>query len=411
MSNTSSWSTYGGIILHTYGASHSTYPNTVMFSFTSSTGLGSPTWRIWRDIPGGWANNWVHLAMSQNSAGLKKAYINGVKVGEDSSTVTTIGEYDLTFGGYNGVYTNDRFKGEMSNLRIYNQSLSDQHVYDLWQKENSIQTHFTSGSTDTLVFKEGSGEITFKNDSPPGAEIGMLRYNSTLNKMEHFNSGGWKDFSYCTTDLCDYPTQANSVLLYRFNDDVTDTCGAYNGTAGGSLSYTTGKFGKAIDTTSGYVDTGYIFPADSTMSVSFWMKMTANPGSDVYMLSDMDSGTGNRRLDIRIAGAYGNKLYIDNGDGSFNDQEDTGWVPTNDVWYHIVVTFNGTAGILYVDGVSTYSYTSTVALGTAGGQTQVIGRAGHYPCCNFPGLIDQFRLFTSTLTADEVLDLYNEVQC
>ena len=68
----------------------------------------------------------------------------------------------------------------------------------IWQKENSIQTYFpdtpTSG-TDTLVFKEGSGEITFKNDSPPGAEVGMLRYNSTLGQMEHFNSGGWKDFT------------------------------------------------------------------------------------------------------------------------------------------------------------------------------------------------------------------------
>ena len=85
----------------------------------------------------------------------------------------------------------------MDQVRVYPTTLTDQNVYDLWQKENSIQTYFPDSSTDTdtLVFKEGSGEITFKNDSPPGAEIGMLRYNSTLGQMEHFNSGGWKDFT------------------------------------------------------------------------------------------------------------------------------------------------------------------------------------------------------------------------
>ena len=367
-------------------------------------------------------NKWYHigLTLSQTEGNI---YINGRLDNTGALSGGGLGfnyhtGQQVTIG--NGIIAGvpeTGYNGRIDQFRFYsNNILTATNIYDLWQKENSIQTYFpdtpTSG-TDTLVFKEGSGEITFKNDTPPGAEVGMLRYNSTLNKMEHFNSGGWKDFSYCTTDLCDYPTQADSVLLYRFNDNVTDTCGTYNGTAGGSLSYTTGKFGKAIDTTSGYVDTGYIFPTDSTMSVSFWMNLTTAPGAtDVYMLSDMDSGAGNLRLALRIAGAYSNKLYIDISDGSSSDAKDTGWIPAYNTWYHIAITFNGTAVVLYVDGVSTLSYTSTVSFGTAGAQQQVIGRPGAYTsCCYFPGLIDQFRLFTSTLTANEVLDLYNEVQC
>ena len=357
---------------------------------------------------------WEHVAATYNTSDSKiRIYLNGVL--KDTSAALAAAAAPSADAFYIGARNTAAFivDGLMDQVRVYPTTLTDQNVYDLWQKENSIQTYFPNSSTDTdtLVFKSGSGEITFKNDSPPGAEIGMLRYNSTLNKMEHFNSGGWKDFSYCTTNLCDYPTQANSVLLYRFNDNITDTCGTYNGVAGGSLSYNTGKFGKAINTTSGYIDTGYTLPAVSTVSVSCWIKMTSNPGADVYVMSDMNSSTDNRRLDIRIAGGSSNKLFIDNGNGSSDNQEDTGWSPTQDVWYNIVITFNGTAGILYVDGVSTYSYTSSVAVGTAGGQSEIIGRAGHYPCCNFPGLIDQFRIFTSTLTSDEVLDLYNEVQC
>ena len=371
---------------------------------------------------------WHHAAVVwDNSANTLTLFVDGVQylqwTGLTASN-TWIFTQKSAIGYQNANPASPRyFNGEIDQLRIYNVALTNQQIYDLWQKENDIQTHFSStdpadttpANTDILVFKEGSGTISFQNDSPPGAEVGMLRYNSTLNKMEHFNSGGWKDFSYCTTDLCDYPTQANSVLLYRFNDDVTDTCGNYNGTDGGGISYDTGKFGKAINTTSGitaYVDTGYTLPAVSTISVSCWIKMTSNPGADVYVMSDMNSSADDRRLDIRIAGGSSNKLFIDNGNGPSSDnQEDTGWSPTQDVWYNIVITFNGTAGILYVDGVSTYSYTSSIAVGTAGSQSEIIGRAGHYPCCNFPGLIDQFRFFTSTLTPDKVLDLYNEVQC
>ena len=46
------------------------------------------------------------------------------------------------------------------------------------------------------MFKEGSGNITFqKADAEPGAEIGMLRCNTTLGQMEHYTATGYKDFT------------------------------------------------------------------------------------------------------------------------------------------------------------------------------------------------------------------------
>lgn len=57
-------------------------------------------------------------------------------------------------------------------------------------------TKFTNGTTDTIIFKEGSGNITLsKADSDPGAEIGMLRCNTTLGQMEHYTATGYKDFT------------------------------------------------------------------------------------------------------------------------------------------------------------------------------------------------------------------------
>jgi len=150
-------------------------------------------------------SEWYHLALTwdgSTSTDSMKFYINGVLETNITPLVTAA---SLTYSsfGIGKTATSTYAPGIVDQVRIYGSVLTSQQIYDLWQKENDIQTHFSSTDpddttptdTDILVFKEGSGEITFKNDTPPGAEIGMLRYNSTLGQMEHFNSGGWKDFT------------------------------------------------------------------------------------------------------------------------------------------------------------------------------------------------------------------------
>ena len=437
--NTSDWGTHGGILIYIYGASNSSYPNQVGVTFAASTGLGSPTWREYFTIPGGWANNWVHLAISQDSAGLKKMYINGIKVDEDTSAVTTIGEYDLTFGGYNG-YTNDKFKGDMSNLRIYNESLSDQHVYDLWQKENSIQTYFpdtpTSG-TDTLVFKEGSGEITFKNDSPPGAEVGMLRYNTTLDQMEHFNSGGWKDFTsvYCYNESLyssSWPTTVTA--FWNFNNNVYSNPTTYNPTSTANLTYTAGKFGSAVyfngtEGTGGTIVSGIPTAlgtaikdangvGNGAFTFSVWLNptQTAKPGT-----YDPDIIRFLENMYLRIIYLDGGTVQLYVNDSTSTTSSVTSAALTPNQWTHICATGSSNGIALYINGIKVGADSwngtfqnyynanySTTAIGCArnfGGQPPLD------PHSVFPGSMDQFRIFTSQLTDAQVLQLYNEVYC
>tara|TARA_B100001250_G_scaffold413353_1_gene447217 strand:- start:1813 stop:5049 length:3237 start_codon:yes stop_codon:yes gene_type:complete len=428
--NTSDWGTHGGILIYIYGASNSSYPNQVGVTFAASTGLGSPTWREYFTIPGGWANNWVHLATSQDSAGLKKMYINGIKVDEDTSAVTTIGEYDLTFGGYNG-YTNDKFKGDMSNLRIYNESLSDQHVYDLWQKENSIQTYFpdtpTSG-TDTLVFKEGSGEITFKNDSPPGAEVGMLRYNTTLDQMEHFNSGGWKDFTNCTTSICNYPTTAR--CLYTFNGDIIDACGNTTPDYLTGIYYTAGKFGQGFRALGPYSSFGYsrigwssglgVDYNTSDFSISLWLKQYSYASYSAcsnnalcygYIFSGWSNSYWTLATDQTVAGNTIAWKSWGPGAGQIQTAE-SGIVDLN-TWYHIVCTRSTTDGIqLWLNNQLVASVSGSWTAGTAS-VYDMIGGYGDtgYTRQGLNGSISQFRLFESVLTPEQISQLYNEVYC
>jgi len=161
------------------------------YSYGASTGLDGT-------IPLS-TGTWYHTVLTQSSTNGAKIYVNGVLDVSNSgmtANATTAGTGQNLLGGYNSGGGFDLpWEGMMDQIRVYSSVLTAQQVYDLWQKENNIQTHFTSGSTDTLVFKSGSGEISFTNDTAPGAEVGMLRYNTTLQKMEHFNSGGWKDFT------------------------------------------------------------------------------------------------------------------------------------------------------------------------------------------------------------------------
>ena len=141
---------------------------------------------------------WHNIVVTNDGTTLK-VYIDGVLDGSISSTGwTDYGTNPLVFGYQPRSPVNQWYNGLIDQVRMYNTALTAANVYDLWQKENDIQTYFpntpTSG-TDTLVFKSGSGEISFTNDTVPGAEIGMLRYNSTLGQMEHFNSGGWKSLT------------------------------------------------------------------------------------------------------------------------------------------------------------------------------------------------------------------------
>jgi len=85
-------------------------------------------------------------------------------------------------------------QGMIDQVRIFPSALSASQVTDLYN-EVAHQTKFTNGNTDTIVFKEGAGNITFTKSPDKDAEIGMLRCNTTLGQMEHYTATGYKDFT------------------------------------------------------------------------------------------------------------------------------------------------------------------------------------------------------------------------
>ena len=136
-------------------------------------------------------NVWQHLVLTRTYNSKWEVYLNGSVLAESTSggITTDFSGTGQTLGG--GTYLYD---GLMDQFRVFASALSASQVTQLFN-ETSNQTKFTNGTTDTIVFKTGAGNITFNKSPDKDAEIGMLRYNTTLGQMEHYTATGYKDFT------------------------------------------------------------------------------------------------------------------------------------------------------------------------------------------------------------------------
>jgi len=139
---------------------------------------------------------WQNIVLVRTYNTSWELYLNGSSLGTYTAQglTTDFSTSTLQYFGANssGLYY---YNGGIDQVRIFPSALSQSEITEL-NNEVAYKTKFTNGTTDTIVFKEGSGNITFqKADAEPGAEIGMLRCNTTLGQMEHYTSSGYKTFT------------------------------------------------------------------------------------------------------------------------------------------------------------------------------------------------------------------------
>jgi hypothetical protein len=166
----------------------------------------------------------------------------------------------------------------------------------------------------------------------------------------------------------------------------------------------TGSSQSATRATSAYSTSGY--------SIAFWLNGKVVSGTP-RIFSEGNSGDNNPRFDWQIstgadAGRIGINLFNDANSGLLSNIRPSKQV-VDGRWHLLVWTDSNGTGNFYVDGVSsaptagTYNYTpSTTTLNRQGilclARTTVTSIA--------PGRIDEFRTWSTVLTAQEVSDLY-----
>ena len=222
---------------------------------------------------------------------------------------------------------------------------------------------------------------------PTSPSTGEWRYNTELKYVEYYDGADWFQIdTEAPANPDDFPSQNFNTSTY-FGNSATQTLDA--------------KFNEAanFNGSTSYIQTGFTLPADSTMSFSFWLKPIGYLSGDSYIWSDLNSaGSGvSRGLDFRF-----------NSSGDFIvDIATTSNVLTYPmgasalgVWVNLVITIDGTAVILYKNGTSVATATSSSAFGTVGPRQVTLGRAGDYtPVAHYNGYMDQIRVFNTVLPA------------
>jgi predicted outer membrane repeat protein len=202
--------------------------------------------------------------------------------------------------------------------------------------------------------------------------------------------------------------ESNGTIAY-------DSAGFNDGTLINDPNWTTGQIDGALDFDGAddYVDcgrdTGTIsFDASAKFTYSAWFK--AN-GIGIYNWPSIIGDHSNGYSDGYDLYWYESIVYFWSPiNGDVLGLADTGTL-SNATWYHIVVTYDGTAGsghssgTLYLNGNPVDTYSETTFVDSAGNF-----RIGTFYSDSqfFKGVIDDIRIYDRALSAGYVLQLYND---
>lgn len=206
------------------------------------------------------------------------------------------------------------------------------------------------------------------------------------------------------------------------NDVVDDTSGSGNHLltpTGGALIDTSGaKFGGALTTaSSASLKSAGPGPAPAKVTLMAWIKQNGDPGVQKYIAGRGDDGPGicfgsSYALYTGYAGKEGLHFYVRRQESPTPPAILTDAPPTAAVfdnqWHLVTGTFDGFDAKLYVDGslISSVPVNGPIEYSLGGGGTSTFNVDGYsQPACgntDFPGRIDEVRVYDRALTATEI---------
>lgn len=155
-----------------------------------------------------------------------------------------------------------------------------------------------------------------------------------------------------------------------------------------------------------YVDPGMSAVSPTQISLACWFKTTSASLGRLIVKPNVAASTMSWGLDYEASGAVSFRLATVGGSNITLTSPLTTYGDGN--WHHVVGTYDGVNGLLYVDGSLVAGPNAGNAILYAALNVQ-IGRfdagAGQY----FSGNIDDMRVYSAVITAGDVKNLFNGV--
>lgn len=282
-------------------------------------------------------------------------------------------------------------------------------------------------TTEASGWQGMSGQM--RSNTPMDLKVGWNHVSATrINGSNQYNGSIVTAFSYTGTTYWmtnvkfefggkETPWLPNSTdtAIYTFmgyDTNQESDCSGYqnNGSKVGTLTSTSDspRNSSAMQfpgQTTTYIQAPSMSINMNNATFSIWAKWTAfNTWSRIFDFGEKTSGGGyaflvaNNGSILTVAGRL-------SGGASLPDTQ-IQTIATN-TWYHIAVTINNAECKTYINGslVKTFNFNS--AMGRASFLLNYLGKSNWSSDAAFAGILSDFRVYVTTLSADDILELYN----
>jgi hypothetical protein len=153
----------------------------------------------------------------------------------------------------------------------------------------------------------------------------------------------------------------------------------------------------------------------NAFSLEAWVNTNGIPGATTRhtIINNLNEGYAgfNLRLGSGSAGTPGNIIQFAHANATIDQTTSSNSILNNNTWYHIVATWDGTTNAngkkIYINGVLDRQVTSTVSGQINSSRNLMIGSIPAKQLI-FNGSITGARIWNRSLSANEILSLYNE---
>ncbi len=318
-------------------------------------------------------NVWYNVMGTYDGSNIK-IYIDGVLEGTLSATGNILTTNTL-------IYLGDSGYGGFS--QFFNGSINDVSIFDTDQSANAL-TIFNGGLPNNIsalspISYWRAEQVTFDGTDWTLIDQGSGGNNGTSVSMP------------LTARTSDVPLFDNKSFTY---DGIADYV---NVADNNNLSFGDGS-------------------TDSPFSILFWVKIEPTTQSSNVFIGKSNFAPNREYAIGMFGGSRKIRFFIKNQGGNSQQSIDSTTTISNDTWYHIAVTYDGSGGNNAADGMTIYingnSETPTNVLKnsyTAMNNTSADFTIGKYNTAssNIAGNINDTSIFNSELTQAQVTEIYN----
>lgn len=262
---------------------------------------------------------------------------------------------------------------------------------------------------------EGCSEMVIGAGGPTFSYWNHLSDQSKYDEIRIFNRAlSTDEIRQVINDDSPYVPQFPGEILYMpFDDNALDKISMTSAEAVGNPGYAPGKKGKAY---AGAADSYLNFPAaglkGSEFSASFWIKINSTPDRAGILTVGASAESRNEGFRLfREGSATEQRIKLNVGTGTGESWNDGGVIDvTAAEWVHVAITISQSKNTIYFNGEEIRS-SDMPGFSWNNCETLVIGSGGptfsYWNHFSDLSLIDELRMFSKALSADEVKNIYN----